>query len=245
MHIAMVSSTFQLLLVSSCFILSHQTVDDAIVHVLQSWKFVDFLYPSDEARSVAQQQRQYVPEHVVILDSDWYFCKIFLPCPVVELSGICKILKMDNFRVHSSSYCPKKNFCDYAQLQKWHSRDGFRGDQRKKWWRTSAETLSQLGFIQPSNLRRTCIRLSNSCRISTIFTITDWCVNFMMDWWFLFLDRQMWTSVGSRHRSSRNFHKCKTCVSSEASDLWSERQWQCNRYKDYTMYLLNRVHVDI
>ncbi|KAK7573397.1 hypothetical protein V9T40_010588 [Parthenolecanium corni] len=69
----MLSFPFRLLLVSTLFFLSHQTVDDATVHVLQSWKFVDFLYPSEEARSVARQQRQYTPEHVVILDSDWYF----------------------------------------------------------------------------------------------------------------------------------------------------------------------------
>lgn len=40
--------------------------------VLHSWPYVDFLYPSDAARNAAVQMSTYIPENVVILDSDQY-----------------------------------------------------------------------------------------------------------------------------------------------------------------------------
>lgn len=55
---------------------SQQSVNDAIIEVLHHWTYPDYLYPSQQARTVATNQQLFIPENVAILDTDYYFSNV-------------------------------------------------------------------------------------------------------------------------------------------------------------------------
>lgn len=67
--------TLSFLVFFSLILFTHQTVMEAKVHVLYSWIFPDFQYPSENAKSAAIEQGDFIAENAVILDSDYYFCE--------------------------------------------------------------------------------------------------------------------------------------------------------------------------
>jgi hypothetical protein len=64
------------LLLLGSVLLSHQRIEDTQVQILHSWRFPDWIYPSESAKQNAIQQGLFIPQNCVILDSDYYFSPV-------------------------------------------------------------------------------------------------------------------------------------------------------------------------
>lgn len=89
------------LLLLGSVLLSHQRIEDTQVQVLHSWRFPDWIYPSESAKQNAIQQGLFIPQNCVILDSDYYFCKKSLPASMY-ISTTLDIIKLCTVPIYNT-----------------------------------------------------------------------------------------------------------------------------------------------